>query len=115
MKDAHGEFPFIDPTFIPVGRPDVLEYEGGMMHDDLPSTYEPANQVVQVEKPIYQSTPSSMIASSSLLASKDPPVGSKADIATPRITPILKQIVLLSAVLKAKKKRRTEENHNSTC
>ena len=49
--------------------------------------------------------PSSMIASSSSLASKDPPVGSKTDIATPRITPILKQIEL-SSVLKAKKKKR---------
>ena len=33
VKDAHGEIPFIDPTFIPVGRPDVSEYEGGMMHE----------------------------------------------------------------------------------
>ena len=53
-----------------------------------------------------------MIAASSSLASKDPRVGSKADIATPRITipprppppPPTPKRIDLSAVLKAKKK-----------
>ena len=75
VKRTHAEFPFIDPTFVPVGRLDASEYEGGM-HDDLAATYEPANQV-HVEKLTYQSTPPSshVIASSS--SSQNPPIGSK--------------------------------------
>ena len=111
MKRAHAEFPFIDPTFIPVGRPDVSEFEGGM-HDDLAATYEPANQVY-VEKPTYQSTPPSSHTIASSLSSQDTPagVGSKTDIAMPRITipprppppPQTPKRIDLSAVLKTKR------------
>lgn len=110
MEHTHTEFPFINPKFKPVGRPDVMEYEGGM-HDDWPAIYMPVNQVAHIEKPTYQSTPTSMITS--LLPSEDPPirVGSKADITTPRITippqppppPPMPKRIDLSAVLKAKK------------
>ena len=110
------EFSFIDLTFVPVGKPDVSEYKGGM-HDDLPATYEPGSQVICVEKPAYQSTPASAQtnapSSSNSLPSNNLPIGSSTDIAMPRITippqppppPPTPKRIELSAILKAKKSR----------